>query len=156
MKRKYAIGWVLLSSVALFPALAPSPQEAVRPKVGELKDLADARAKVCEKMLDFYRESLKAPPAPKDSEKNPAQRYAEGYEPIQLWSKRLVDARLDGAADQAARLKILTEEVDRIKKYEEDIRALVPGDPTWQIAVNQTDYYRLEAEFRLAKEKAGR
>ncbi len=146
---------VFLGGLALFPALAPAPQELARPKVGELKDLADQRVKVCERMLDYYRESQKAPPAPGDQLSDSA-RYAAGYEPIQLWSDRLLDARLDGSADRKGRIKVLAAEVDRLKKLEAEILAVAANQAEWVIAARRIEFYRLQAEFRLARERSSR
>ena len=156
MKPKRIVGYGLLGAITLFPALAPAPRQAEAPKVGELKSLADARAKVCEKMLDYYRESLNAPPAPGDVARSDSDRYAAGYEPLQLWSSRLLDARLDGSANLDGRIKVLTDEVARIKKFEGDIQAMAQGDRGWRLVANRVEFYRLEAEYRLAKEKSSR
>ncbi len=155
-KSKHRLGWLLLVVIAILPALAPAPQQLVQPKVGELKDLADARVKICEKMLDYYRESLKAPPAPGDPAKSPAERYAAGYEPIQLWTRRLIDAKLDGAADLTGRSRILNDEIDRLKKIEAELNKIAEAEPEWKILVDSMTFDRLEVEYRLAKEKAKR
>jgi hypothetical protein len=107
-------------------------------------------------MLDFYRESLKAPPAPGDPVKGPAERYMAGYEPIQVWSKRLLEARLDGSADVEGRVRVLTEEVERMKKFEVELPRFAQGEPEWRIVIDSAAFYRLEVEYRLAKEKASR
>ena len=118
--------------------------------------MAEARVKVCERMLDYYRESMKAPPAPGDPVQVPADRYAAGYEPIQLWSRRLVDAKLDAAADLEGRLGILAAEVDRIKTFEVGVKEMAKNEPEWKVVADRIEFYRLEAEFRLAKEKGVR
>jgi hypothetical protein len=147
-----------LGSLALIAALAPAPQEIVKVRVGvgKLKDLAESRAKVCERMLDYYRESLKAPPAPGDPVSSPAERYAAGYEPIQLWSSRLVEARLDAALDLDARVAILASEVERINKFATELKEIAKNEPEWRVVSDRVEFYRLEAEYRLVKEKGGR
>ncbi len=107
-------------------------------------------------MLDYYRESLKAPPAPGDPARSPAERYAAGYEPIELWSRRLVDARLDGAATADERIAVLNAEVERIAKFSTEISGIARNEPEWRVVADRTEFYRLDAEYRLAKEKAGR
>jgi hypothetical protein len=155
MNRQTRINSMILAAIALITSLAPAPQQVAPTQVGELKTLADARVKICDKMLDYYRESLKGPPAPGDP-LNPAQRYAAGYEPIQVWSKRRVDAQLDGAADHEGRVKVLSDEVDRIQKFAGELRSIAQGQPEWQVVSDTAEFYRLEAEYRLSKEKASR
>lgn len=148
--------WVLLGALAVLPALAPSPQILVKPKVGEIKRLADERAKLAERMLDYYRESLKAPPAPGDPIQNPAARYAAGYEPIRVWSRHLLDARLDGAANAEGRIRILATEIERIEKFEKGIQEMAKNNPEWRVVADGVAFNRLEIESRLAKEKEDR
>jgi hypothetical protein len=145
-----------LGLLSLIAALAPAPQEVAKDKVGPLKELAEARAKVCERMLDYYRESLKAPPAPGNAVQSPGDRYAAGYEPIELWSRRLIDAKIDAAADLDARIVILASEVERINKFASELKEIAKNEPEWKVVSDRVEFYRLEAEYRLAKEKGGR
>jgi hypothetical protein len=104
-------------------------------------------------MLDYYREVLKAPPKPNVE---PQQTYAEGYEPIELWSRRLADARLDAAANAEERVSILAGEVERIRKFSGDIKEIANTQNEWRSVADRVEFYELDAEYRLAKEKAGR
>ena len=79
MKRGFALLGICALSVA---ALAPAPQAP--DKLGPLKELAGARVKVCERMLDFYRESFKAPPPAAAAPQSPADRYDYLYSPEEL------------------------------------------------------------------------
>jgi hypothetical protein len=143
-----------LGALALIAALAPAPQAPE--KVGPLRELAEARAKVCERMLDFYRESLKAPVPRGGVAQEPQERYAAGYEPIELWSRRLVDAKLDAAKGPGDRVAILAAEVERIKKFAADVKGVAAAEPEWKIVADKVEFYLLDAEYRLEKEKAGR
>jgi hypothetical protein len=144
---------LILGSLALIAALAPAPQEAAKVQVDRLKELAEARATVCRRMVDYYRESLKGPPKPN---RDPDDWYAASYEPIELWTRRLVEARLDAAAGPDERIAILASEVERIDKFSGEIRAIADANPSLKVIADQVDFGRLEIEFRLTKEKAGR
>jgi hypothetical protein len=154
MARRTSRAALALGTFALTAALAPAPQAP--DKAGPLKELAEARVKVCERMLDFYRESFKAPPAAGVAPQSPADRYAANYEPLELWSRRLADARLDLASRPDERVAILLGEVDRIRKFSGDLREMARAEPEWRIVSDKVEFYQLDAEYRLAKEKAGR
>jgi hypothetical protein len=155
MKRPRLKIALALGSLALLAALAPAPQEVakVTVNVGQLKELAEARAKVCQRMVDYYRDTLKAPPKPN---RDPDDWYAASYEPIEIWSRRLLDARLDSAASPDERITLLAAEVERIAKFAGEIRGIAEANPGLKVIADQVDFMRLEVEFRLAKEKAAR
>jgi hypothetical protein len=140
-----------LGSLALIAALAPAPQAPV--EVGEVKALAEARVKVGRKILDYYKELLLAPPAGKDG-----PTIIEKADQIQNWSRLVADARLDTADRREERIAILSEEVTRARDFEKELKALVPGEPSGPLRfmADKAEFFRLEIETRLAKEKAGR
>src|SRR3954452_3389050 len=115
-----------LGTFALVAALAPAPQAPDKP--GPLRELAGARVKVCERMLDFYRESFRAPPVAGAAPQSPADPYAANYEPLELWSRRLADARLDAAAGPDERVAILAGEVERIKKFAGELKEMAKAE----------------------------
>jgi hypothetical protein len=142
-----------LGTLALIAALAPAPQDAKRGDAGRPRQLAEARAKVCLRMVEYYRDALKAPPKPN---RDPDDWFAASYEPIETWSRRLLDARLDASAGPDERITLLAAEVERIDKFAGELRVIAEGNPSMKIIADQVDFLRLEVEFRLAKEKAAR
>ncbi len=141
--------------LALASSLAPAPQAPATPP-REPKVIAESKAEVCRRMVDYYRATLQAPPRGGVEPLSPADRYAAGYEPIELWSRRLADARLDATADPAGRAAILQAEVDRIGKFSGDVQQMARDAPEWKFVADRLEYYRLDAEYRLAMEKAGK
>ncbi len=143
-----------LGTFALMAALAPAPQDSPKAKAGGLKELAEARAKVCQRMVDYYREALlNAPPKPN---RDPDDLYESSYQPIEIWSRRLVEAKLDAAAGPEERIAVLAAELGRLKKIDGEIRPVADQNPSLKILADQLEFIRLEVEFRHAKEMAGR
>ena len=137
--------WVGL--FALVAALAPAAPDAAE----DVRALSRSKVKVAEQILAQYREYLIAPPGERGL---PAP--LEVAQEIQGWTHKVFEARLE-AADAAERLNILAEEVKATLQFEEQVKALVGGNPTGldRMAASKAEFVRLEAETRLAREKAG-
>jgi hypothetical protein len=143
---------LVLGSLALIVALAPAPQELVQAKVGQLKDLANAKAAVARKIADFFADPRLAAMDVKGD-----GRGIPGTDQVELWTRRVVDAKLDAAPDRDQRIAILTEDVERTKAIEARLKAIADDVPGFaKLDSFKAEYYRLDAEYRLAKEKAGR
>ena len=157
-RRKSAIA-LALGSFALIATLAPAPQapaEGDNPKdlaqALKLITLAQARAGVARKIADFYVDRRLGPPDRKsDLESIP------GSEQVEFWTRKYVDAKLETANGAEERIAILTEDFDRTKAIEARIRELVENDPAFaKLDAFKAEFYRLDAECRLTKEKLGR
>jgi len=144
----------IIGLLALASSLAPAPQAPTDP-ARDPRAISREKAAICRRMVDYYRESIKAPPRNVDP-LGPAGRYAADYEPIELWSRRLADAGLEAAADAGERAAILQGEVDRIGKFSGEIAEMGRDSPEWKVVADRVGYYRLDAEYRLAREKAGK
>jgi RNA polymerase sigma factor (sigma-70 family) len=70
------------------------------------------------------------------------------------WSPHLLAAELDVAATRAEKLAALQDHVDRLKEFEKQVKAAMDAGRArpWDYASARC--FRLEAELRLAKEKA--
>lgn len=140
-----------LGSLAVFAALAPAPQEVARDKAGQLKTLAEARASVARKIADFF-----ADPRLAALEVRGEGRGVPGTDQVEVWTRRVVDAKLDAAPGRDERVAILQQDVERTKAIEARIKALADDAPGFaKLDSFKAEYYRLDAEYRLAKEKAG-
>ncbi|WP_435010687.1 hypothetical protein P12x_001966 [Tundrisphaera lichenicola] len=140
-----------LGSLALIAALAPAAPTL--DPADDVKELAKARVKVAQEILKQYREYLLAPAGEKGI---PAPLVVA--EEIQGWTRKVFEARLEAASDAAERLGILAEEVKAAVDFEDQVKALVGGNPTGldRMSVSKAEFIRLEAESRLAREKAGK
>lgn len=138
-----------IGSLALFTALAPAP--LAPDDASDLKALAQAKVKVAREILAQYREYLLAPPGEKG-----VPGSLEVAEQIRSWSRQLADARLEAAEDHAERLKILGEEVASAAEFAKLIKELVGVNATGmdKMSASKAEFSRLEAEVRLAREKA--
>jgi hypothetical protein len=147
MNRKTTVGSLILGAVALFPALAPAPQAS---DDGKLKALAEAKAAVARKIVEFYADARLAPPA--------NRLEAQGvpvFDQVEIWSRRLLDSRLDATPVKAERVAILGEEVDRTKAIEARIKELAERESGFgKLDGFKAEFNRLDAEYRLLKEKA--
>ena len=140
-----------LGGLALIAALAPSPRSP--DEAGDLRKLAEAKAEIGKKIADFLADFRLAPGAG----------FIQGHglnmlnEQVEDWNRRVVDARLDAASGKDERVVILTDDVRRSKAIEARIKQLADqeGGPA-KIDGFKAEFYRLDAEYRLAKEKAGR
>ena len=132
---------VLAAALALAPAAPDEADEALR-----AAGLAKIRAAA--EVLDIYREYLSAPPG----ENNITPRV-EAAEQIQSWSRTLAEARLEAAATRDERIRLLTEETDRAREFETQVRNLAAGEGMGltRMSTAKASYYRAEAEARLAR-----
>jgi predicted lipoprotein len=136
---------VIIAAVALFPALAPAPPAS---SDAQLRKLADAKVAIALKVFDFFSDMRLGPPT-RRSDPLP------GMEQAEYWASQLVEARLDAATDKKGRVAILTEEVERTKAVEARIRELAEKVEGYsKIEAMIAEYNRLDAEYRLLKEKA--
>jgi hypothetical protein len=147
-----------LGSLALIAALAPAPQQQV--KVPQAEDLtkamaiaalAEAKAVVARKIADFF-----ADPRLVELEGKGIIRGIPGADQVEIWTRRVVDAKLDAALNVEARIAILQEDLGRTKAIEARLKAIADAEPGMaKLDSLKAEYYRLDAEYRLAKEKAG-
>jgi hypothetical protein len=148
-----------LGSLALIAALAPAPQQQV--KVGQIKELAEAmalaklseaKAAVARKIADFF-----ADPRLVAMETKGDGRGIPGTDQVEFWTRRVVDAKLDAALNIDGRIAVLQEDFDRTKAIEARLKAISEAEPGMvKLDSLKAEYYRLDAEYRLAKEKGGR
>jgi hypothetical protein len=140
-----ALGWL-----ALIAALAPSPRTA--DEAGTLKALAESRAKVARQIADFYADPrLAALDGKVDS------RGIPGMDAVEVWTRKFVEARLDASTGPDDRISILLEDLERTKAIEARLKALAENTPGFsKLDTIKAEFHRLDAEYRLAKEKAGK
>jgi hypothetical protein len=147
MHRNLALG---LISFALVAALAPGPRAADDAQA--MKTLAETKAALARKIADFF-----ADPRLAAVEKNGEERGIPGTDNVEAWTRRYIDARLDAASGKDDRIKILQEDVDRTRAIEARIKALADDAPGFgKLDALKAEYYRVDAEYRLAREKDGR
>jgi hypothetical protein len=115
-----------------------------------LKSLAESKAGVAKKIADFYADPRFAAMEAKD------RRGIPGTDQVEFWTRRQVDARLDAAPGKAERIAILQQDADRTRAIEARINAIRENESGLIIDALKAEYTRLDAEFRLAKEKDGR
>jgi hypothetical protein len=149
MKQSTFLGSLILGSFGLFASLAPAPQAS--DEAGALKALAERKASVARKIADFFADPRLAEAGRNDVLSNPAS------EQLELWMRRSIDARHDASPGRNERLAILAEEVERTKAIEARIKTLIENErgPA-KLDAFKAEFYRLDAEYRLAKEKAGK
>jgi hypothetical protein len=147
MKRKNAIISLIIGAIALFPALAPASRTSDE---AMLRKLAEAKVVVTRKIVDFYADVRLAPPG----NRLEAQ-VIPGLDPVETWTRRLVDARLEASNDRDERIKILDEEVARTRAIEARLKELVERGPgLGKIDSLKAEFHRLDADYRLLKEKS--
>jgi hypothetical protein len=152
MRRHRSTVALALGSLALFAALAPAPQEVSKARVGQLKELSEAKATVARKVADFFAD----PRLVELVEAMGVARGIPGADQVEFWNRRVVDAKLDAALNLEGRIAILQEDVDRTKAIEARLKAIAEAEPGMvKLDSLKAEYYRLDAEYRLAKEKAG-
>jgi hypothetical protein len=150
MKRPVLITLVL-GSLSLATSLAPAPR-ADDAEAATIKALAGQKAAVSRKIADFYADPRLAGLDPKGDSPSLA-----GMEQVEVWMRRSVDARLEAAGNQDERLAILQEDLERTRAIESRIKAVAEGTPGMaKIDSFKAEYYRLDSEQRLAREKLGR
>ena len=77
---------------------------------------------------------------------------------VEFWTRRVVDARLEAATDRDQRIAILAEDFERTKAIEARMKES-PTTTPWRSSSSirfKAEFYRLDAEYRLAKEKGSR
>ena len=150
MTRRSSQVALALGSLALFAALAPAPQASG--EAGTLKAMAEARAKLARTIADYY-----ADPRLATQDAKGLVPGLPGAEPVEFWMRRSVDARLDATPGRDERVAILAEELERTRAIEARIKAIMENTPGLaKIDSFKAEYYRIDAEYRLAREKAGR
>jgi hypothetical protein len=146
---------LILGSIALIAALAPAPQAPA----DHLKELAAEKARIAKQVADFYEDIRLAP----DGGRPPAP--LPGQDAVETWTRLAVDARLDASASKQERIAILTEDLERTKAIEARLKDMADAEAVARVAAlnrlvridaMKARYFRLDAEYRLEKEKAGR
>jgi len=151
MKRHRSQVALALGSLALIAALAPAAPQAPD-EAGKLRALADSKARVAKKIADFYADLRLAPQGGR-----PEREVIVGGEQVEAWMRRFVDARLDAVSRPEERIAILSEDLERIRAIEARLKELADASPEFaKLDMLKAEFYRLDAEYRLAKEKAGR
>ena len=139
-----------LGSLTLIAALAPAPQAP--DEAGSLKKLAVARAGVARNIADFF-----ADPRLAAMESKGESRGVPGADQVEIWMRRSVDARLDAATGRDERVAVLSEDLERTRAIEARIKAIADVTPgLGKIDALKAEFHRLDAEYRLAREKAGK
>jgi len=110
-----------------------------------------------------------APPVPSQAQVDAARRaFDEAYrnytvgishdlgsiDQVHLWSQRLMEAERDRAADPAARTAALEAHINRMRQFEQISTGRYQHREAGVAAAAAAEYFRLQAEFTLAKEKA--
>jgi hypothetical protein len=139
-----------LGPLALVAGLAPSPRAA--DEAATLKNLAVARAAVARKVADFFADPRLAAMDAKGE-----NRAMPGADQVEVWTRRVVEARLDAATNRDERVAILTQDLERTRAIETRLKAIAEDEPGLaKLDALKGEYYRLDAEYRLASEKDGR
>ena len=140
----------IFGPLAVVAALAPGPRAA--DDAGTPRILAEAKAGVARKIADFF-----ADPRLASLETKGESRGVPGTDQVELWTRRSVDARLDAAPGRDERVAVLVEDVERTKAIEARINALADNTPGFgKLDAMKAEYNRLDAEYRLARERNGR
>ena len=129
------------SSVAQEADVSRTPQE-----------LAKARLDLARRVYRLTVGQVTAPPTAPDA----THSMSNTLEQVALWSRRWMEAERDLARDKAGRSAALTAHIQRLKEHEKFCEELIRGSSSGlsQLFLESFRYNRLEAEYRLAKEKA--
>ena len=119
------------------PAALAAAGDAKRPSA-----TAEARLKLARVALEAVRVSIGRGPF------NPGER-----DPISLWSRRRMEARLDLSETKADRIAAAQEHLDEMKAVEQLVVRLHEVGHVDPLARMDAEYRRLEAESWLEKEK---
>ncbi len=140
-----------LGFLAILAALAPAPLAA--DPASDARKAAEARVAAAKEVLDLSREFLVAPPGAKG-----VPTPLDSAEQIQFWARQLADARLELAENRDDRVAVLAGEVERARGFESEIKDLARNEASGlsKLSAVKATYYRVDAEARLAREKAGR
>jgi hypothetical protein len=76
------------------------------------------------------------------------------FEKVYLWSRRWMDAEKELAVKKADKISAVQGHLDRMKKLEGVVKALLEGGLATSYDPPVAEFYRLEAEQWLAREKA--
>lgn len=130
---------LVIGLMAIGAALAPAPQDAPPPPPQDPAGLARVRAEAGVRAFEmtwlYYSENRV------DSEK------------VYRWSRRLLEAQRDAAADKPGRVAASEAHLERIRKLDAKIRRIRKLGFGDSLDVIEVDYYRKEAEFWLAEAK---
>lgn len=138
-----------LGPLALVAALAPAPRGG--DEAAMMKKLAEAKAAAAKKIADFFADPRLASFDIKEG------RGVPGADQLEIWTRRAFDARLEAATGRDDRIAILNEDVERTRAIEARLRSLAEGESGFaRLDLFKAEYFRLDAEYRLAKEKDGR
>lgn len=152
---------LFLGSLATLAALAPAPRAADEPET--LRALALAKVAMAKKIADFYAEprsvlvdrQLNAPGRPTLPDEVRASIQLQ--DEIEVWAKKTVDAKIEVSASRDERIAILAEDLNRTRANEKRLKDLAENMAEFtKLVVFKAEFYRLEAEYRLAMEKNGR
>ncbi|MHC5543906.1 hypothetical protein ACYOEI_37235, partial [Singulisphaera rosea] len=105
--------------------------------------LAEARLKLAQKAIEAVRVNIDR------GNINPASR-----DPIVIWSRRRMEARLALSTSKTARLAAIEEHVEEMKRLETILDQLSKVDEVEPLSIMDARYRRLEAEDLLEQEKA--
>jgi hypothetical protein len=133
-KRQALVLGLVLTGLSFAHAQAPAP----RPEPSKLPPLAQARLQAAVKQYDetwaYYQ-----------------QARIDSYQ-VYVWSKLILDCRRDMAEKPADRLAALDDHLNRMKKLESLIKKVRRLGFGRSYDVGASEYYRLEAEYWLARE----
>ncbi len=141
-----------LAGLGLFAAVSALGAAPADPISSTLKAQGEAKLKAAREILDYCREALIAPPQGGAR----GETSSDVVDDIERWSRVVVETRLELAANRDERLAILGEEVKRSGAFADEIRELIKGESSGlsKLSLAKADFYRLDAEIRLASEKA--
>jgi hypothetical protein len=128
---------LILAALSFAPA--PAPEFVLGEEPSKLGSLAQGRLQAAVKQYDetwaYYQ-----------------QARIDSYQ-VYVWSKLILDCRRDMAEKPADRLAALDEHLARMKKLESLIKKVRRLGFGRSYDVGASEYYRIEAEFWLAREK---
>jgi hypothetical protein len=133
---------------------------AVDSSVAQEADVSRTPQELAKARLDLARRVYRltvgqvttAPPTAPDA----THSMSNTLEQVALWSRRWMKAERDLARDKAGRSAALSAHIQRLKEHEKVCEELIRGGSVGltQLSLESFRYHRLEAEYRLAKEKA--
>jgi hypothetical protein len=133
-KRQVLVLALILIGLSFAHAQAPAPRQ----EPSKLPPLAQARLKAAVKSYDetwaYYQ-----------------QARIDSYQ-VYVWSKLILDCRRDMAEKPADRLAAFDDHLNRMKKLESLIKKVRRLGFGRSYDVGASEYYRLEAEYWLARE----
>jgi hypothetical protein len=134
-KRQALVLGLILTGLSFAHAQAPAPPQ----EPSKISSLTHARLQAAIKQYDetwaYYQ-----------------QARIDSYQ-VYVWSKLILDSRRDMAEKPADRLAALDDHLTRMKKLESLIKKVRRLGFGRSYDVGASEYYRLEAEYWLAREK---